>query len=1021
MGKASPAIVALNAGELSPQMEGRIDAEQKYPLGCHIQQNFIPLKQGPAQFRSGSVFVQSAKNASSRAWLRRFEFSQTQAFIIEFGDLYVRFYTLHGPLLATGIAAWSAATAYVLGNLALSGGIIYYCILANTNQAPPNATYWYPMSQYQGSPTTAIYEIPSPYHVADLTDPVGEFTLQFDQSADVLYIAAGLANGGVGLGQGGYPPYTLTRYANSPPNWQFAQYAPIDGPFSDVPQANVTPGSGSAIALGVSAVQGPAITITAYGGNVFASTDVGRLVRIASGIFNVTPWATGIAFSAGQQCSNNGNNYTALTSATTGGSPPVHTAGAVVDGPTGVTWLYTDSGYGVAQITAYTDAQHVTATVLTRFPANVVAVVASPVSAISQANPCVVSAANGFIAGVPVFLFGVAGMTQVNQAVPGYVNQTGNAATVTLAGIDSTGFSAYTSGGTIVANASTEWQLGAWSATTEWPHAVAFFKDRLFWAGDLHVWASVAGLYTSHAPDSFGVQTTDSAINVIVAGADASGINWLSSAILLLIGTQGGEYALDSANYSTSPLGPANVEILRQSQWRSRAIRPELIGTTVLYVQRAGRKLFAMDYTLWLNRYDSTDQSKYAYHITVGGITALALQQEPYALVWALRADGTLLSYTFNREDNVTAWARHNIGGNGIVESIATIPSPDGLRDELWMIVNRTVNGAVTRTVEYLAKPFEGPQAGQAGDAQASAWYVDCGVQYNAPASLPISGVTVTYGGGFGHYNTNLTYLVNNSFTVGQQVSVSGIQYTGNLNPNGVFTITAAVSSTSFTISFPGLFSFAYVSGGGVSPGNQPSQGSTTISGIPPVLWNQTVNILADGGKQTPQAVSGTGTLTLSGTFNTVTLGFPYQGNLVPMRFEGGADIGTAQGKLKQGANLVLRLVDALGGAVAQLSNIDPQSQVYVDPLGRSFLPANSAAPGQAPTGFNFEPIRYNETTTGLDTPPPIQSGDFPVSFPHAPSSEQDARDFYVLLQQNDPYPLTVVGLFPSYTVAEPQ
>src|SRR5205807_8165012 len=306
----------------------------------------------------------------------------------------------------------------------------------------------------------------------------------------------------------------------------------------------------------------------------------------------------------------------------------------------------------------------------------------------------------------------------------GYTNQTANAATVTLAGVDSTSFNAYTSGGTIVRNASVEWQLGAWSQTTEWPRAVAFFKDRLLWGGKLNIWGSVPGLYNSHAPDFFGIQTTDSAMNEFIAGADASSVTWMSSAILLLIGTQGGEYGLDSANFSTSPLGPANVEILKQSLWRSRPIRPEILGTTVLYVQRAGRKLFAMDYTLWLNRYDSTDQSKYAFHITVGGITAIALQQEPYSLLWALRADGTLLSYTFNREDNVTAWARHNIGGNGIVESIAVIPAPDELRDELWMIVNRTVNGAVTRTVEYLTKPFEGPQGGQAGYAQSSAWYV---------------------------------------------------------------------------------------------------------------------------------------------------------------------------------------------------------------------------------------------------------------------------------------------------------
>jgi len=362
-------------------------------------------------------------------------------------------------------------------------------------------------------------------------------------------------------------------------------------------------------------------------------------------------------------------------------------------------------------------------------------------------------------------------------------------------------------------------------------------------------------------------------------------------------------------------LGPANVEILRQSQWRCRHIAPWLIGSSVLYVQRAGRKVFAMDYNFYLNRYDSTDQSKYAYHITIGGITAIAFQQEPWSILWAVRADGTLLSYTFNREDQVIAWNRHNIGGGGVVESIAVIPAPDGLRDELWMIVNR----GGTRTVEYFAKHYEGPQGGYAGDAQSSAWYLDCALQSVAP-------------------------------------------------------------------------------------------GTTQITGLPSFMVGKTVGILADGGVQPQQVVPPSGTLTLASTFTTVTVGFPYQGNLVPMRPEGGADVGTAQGKKKAGTNLVIRLVDSAGAQVGMLSNQNATTQLYQDPLGLTQL-----APQY------LEPVQYNYTTTPLDSPPPLQSGDFPVSFPSAEASDQDMSDFYILVQINEPLPTTVVGLFPSYEVAEPR
>lgn len=39
-------------------------------------------------------------------------------------------------------AAWSSATAYTAGNVVKSGTTLYRCILAHTNQAPPNGTYW---------------------------------------------------------------------------------------------------------------------------------------------------------------------------------------------------------------------------------------------------------------------------------------------------------------------------------------------------------------------------------------------------------------------------------------------------------------------------------------------------------------------------------------------------------------------------------------------------------------------------------------------------------------------------------------------------------------------------------------------------------------------------------------------------------------------------------------------------------------------------------------------------------------
>src|SRR5258708_14930304 len=37
---------------------------------------------------------------------------------------------------------WSSVTAYTAGQVVSLSGVNYVCILSNTNQTPPNATYW---------------------------------------------------------------------------------------------------------------------------------------------------------------------------------------------------------------------------------------------------------------------------------------------------------------------------------------------------------------------------------------------------------------------------------------------------------------------------------------------------------------------------------------------------------------------------------------------------------------------------------------------------------------------------------------------------------------------------------------------------------------------------------------------------------------------------------------------------------------------------------------------------------------
>ena len=87
----------FRAGELSPLLDGQIEFD-KYYSGCKTLENFLPRPQGPASNRPGFRYVAGAKNNDRKCRLVPFEFSTTQAYILEFGHNYIRFFMNQGQI-----------------------------------------------------------------------------------------------------------------------------------------------------------------------------------------------------------------------------------------------------------------------------------------------------------------------------------------------------------------------------------------------------------------------------------------------------------------------------------------------------------------------------------------------------------------------------------------------------------------------------------------------------------------------------------------------------------------------------------------------------------------------------------------------------------------------------------------------------------------------------------------------------------------------------------------------------------
>ena len=242
------------------------------------------------------------------------------------------------------------------------------------------------------------------------------------------------------------------------------------------------------------------------------------------------------------------------------------------------------------------------------------------------------------------------------------------------------------------------WAFGAFSSTRGYPRSVAMHEQRLCFGGTASqpntIWCSQIDNFENFKT---GVTASD-AVQFTLAASEGNRINWMYSQSQLLIGTSGDEWTIGSAD-SASSLSATNVQANRQSSYGSKYMRAALVNDVLLFVQRNGRKVRELVYELNKDGWVAPDLTLLAEHITNGEIVEIAYQQQPDAVLWCARGDGTLIAMTYERDQKVVGWHRHVIADNADVESVATIYG-NQTEDEVWMVVKRTVSGQDYRTIE---------------------------------------------------------------------------------------------------------------------------------------------------------------------------------------------------------------------------------------------------------------------------------------------------------------------------------
>lgn len=337
------------------------------------------------------------------------------------------------------------------------------------------------------------------------------------------------------------------------------------------------------------------------------------------------------------------------------------------------------------------------------------------ITGITQANPGVVttSAAHGLTTGDRVNIKNVVGMTEVNGKI--FTVTVLTTTTFELDEVDTTGYTAYSSAGT------------AHKSNSDWPGTVAFFQQRLCFGrtdGDPHkIWMSKSADYEDMTTGT----NDDDAIAYTIASGKVNAINWLVGADDLIIGTSGSEHIASAS--SDGAITPTNIRITRNTTRGCAAVQPVQVDNTVIFLQRALRKLREIGYSFEADSYTAPDLTLLSEHITDPSIIEMDYQQEPDQILWAVRSDGYLVGMTYIKDQKVLAYHKHQTDGN--FESVAVIPVSD--HDQLWCVTERTIDGNTVKYIEYFDSGL--------WTAQEDAYYVDCGIKYDSTTTVTITGL----------------------------------------------------------------------------------------------------------------------------------------------------------------------------------------------------------------------------------------------------------------------------------------
>jgi hypothetical protein len=200
----------------------------------------------------------------------------------------------------------------------------------------------------------------------------------------------------------------------------------------------------------------------------------------------------------------------------------------------------------------------------------------------------------------------------------------------------------------------------------------------------------------------------------------------------LFVFTSESEKILDSGA-NTDALTPTSVKVKTRSRLGCSDVRPQVIGGDVVFVHRSGQRVYNLFYSLEADGFDTTELTMLVPGLFGAGKIKDWAWDSTGLILWVVTDGGILFSLTYDRKQQVWAWAKHVTFGS--VLSVGRIESRNG--SDTYVAVRRLRDiGGVLEDTFQIEVLFEGTRTNPK-----KCFCVDSGLVYIGAPATTISGL----------------------------------------------------------------------------------------------------------------------------------------------------------------------------------------------------------------------------------------------------------------------------------------